>query len=117
MLGDESDILSRIQHLIKKDNLMFPTDDDVSGSTLSLIVIALTYRLHPIELVDGKLGNLHISANRLSFTEIIHIYTECLRIRGSFFDSGSIENLNSSDDPKEMIHYAPAIEWMEAAEE
>ena len=96
---------------------MFPTDDDVTGITLSLIVIALTYRLHPIELVDGKLGNLRISANRLSFEDINHIYTECLRVRGSFFDSDPIKNLNSSNDPKEMIHYAPAIEWMEAAEE
>ena len=116
MIGEETDILSRIQHLIK-DNLLFPTEDDVSGSTLSLIVISLTYRLHPIELVDGNLGNFYRSTNRLSFEDIKHIYTECLRIKGSFFDSGPTQNPNSSNDPKEMIHYAPAIEWMEAAEE
>ena len=116
MIGKDTYTLSIIQTLIK-DNLVFPTDDDVSGSTVSLIVIALAYRLHPIELVDGKLGNFHISTNQLTFEDIKHIYTECLRTKHSFFDSRPTENPNSSNDPKEMIHYAPAIEWMEAAEE
>ena len=116
MIGEENYILSRIRPLIK-DNLVFPTDDDVTGITLSLIVIALTYRFHPIELVDGKLGNLHNSASQISFEDIQDIYTECLRTKGSFFDSGQIGNPNPSNDTKEMIHYAAAIEWMEAAEE
>ena len=116
MIGEENYILSKIQPLIQ-NNLVFPTDDDVSGITLSLIVIALTYRLHPIELVDGKLGKFRIAANQISFEDIEHIYTECLRTKGSFFDSGQIGNPNPSNDTKEMIHYAAAIEWMEAAEE
>ena len=116
MIGEDNYILSRIQPLIQ-DNLVFPTDDDVSGITLSLIVIALTYRLHPIELVDGKLGKFHTAANRISFEDIKHIYAECLRTKGSFFDSGSIGKPNPSNDTKEIIHYAAAIEWMEAAEE
>ena len=116
MIGEQTYVLSRIQHLLK-DNLVFPTDDNVSESKLSLIVIALTYRLHPIEIVDGKVGNFHISTNRLSFEDIKHIYTECLRTGVSFFDSEPIANPNSSTYPKEIIHYALAIEWMEAAEE
>ena len=96
---------------------MFPTDDDVTGITLSLIVIALTYRLHPIELVDGKLGKSHISGNRISFEDVEHIYKECLHTKGSFFDSGQIGNPNPSNDTKKMTHYAAAIEWLEAAEE
>ena len=113
MIGEENYILSRIQPLIK-ENLVFPTDDDVSGVTLSLIMIALTYRLHPIELVDGKIGKFHKVLNRISFEDIKHVYSECLRTNTSFFNSGSS---NSSNVTKEMVHYAVRIEWMEAAEE
>ena len=116
MIGEENYILSRIQPLIK-ENLVFPTDDDVSGVTLSLIMIALTYRLHPIELVDGKVGKSHIVESRISFEDTQHIYSECLRTKSSFFDSGQIGRQESSNDTKELVHYTVAIEWMEAAEE
>ena len=115
IIGIENHIISRIQPLIQ-ENLVFPTADDVSGVTLSLIVIALTYRLHPIELVDVKLGKHEIVGNRLSFEDINDIYAECLRTKSSFFNSGQIGK-EQEDGVKETIHYAVAIEWMEAAEE
>ena len=116
MIGEENYIISRIQPLIR-ENLVFPTDDDVSGVTLSLIVISLTYRLHPIELVDGKVGKFHLVTNRISFEDTKHIYEECLRTKTSFFNSGQIGKHNPSNETKKMVHYAAAIEWMEAAEE
>ena len=113
-LGEENHILSRIQAHIN-EILVFPTKDDVVGATLSLMVLALTYRIHPIELVDGKLGKYRQTNSRLSFDDIKHIYEECLRSKSSFFDSGQIGRPDY--EGKEIYHYAVAIEWMEAAEE
>ena len=96
---------------------MFPTNDDVSGVTLSLIVIALTYRYHPIELVDTKSDQFHMKNDQLSFEDIKHIYKECIASQNSLFDSGQIGNPIRSNDTKKIFHYAVAIEWMEAAEE
>ena len=96
---------------------MFPTNDDVSGVTLSLIVIALTYRYHPIELVDTKSDQFHMKNDQLSFEDIKHIYKECIASQNSLFDSGQIGNPIRSYDTKKIFHYAVAIEWMETAEE
>ena len=86
---------------------------DVSGATRSLLILALTYRLHPIELADGKLG-CHQTDAKLSFDDVKHISNECLRSKASLFDAGTTENPDWNI--KNTTHYAIAIEWMEAAE-
>ena len=113
-IGEENHILSRIQAHIN-ESLVFPTKDDVIGATLSLMVLSLTYRIHPLELVDGKLGAHRQTNTKLSFDDIKHIYQECLRSKSSFFDSGQVGRPDY--DGKGIYHYAVAIEWMEAAEE
>ena len=90
-----------------------PTRNDLLGATFSLWILPLTYRFHPIELVDGKLGERQTNA-RLLFEDVLHVAEECyssetsvfLDTRRSYFENAK------SDKP----NYAVAIEWMEAAE-
>ena len=94
---------------------MFPTTEDVSGAAFSLMVLSLTYRFHPIYLVDGRLGQQDTDA-RLTIEDVKHIIHECLQSKQSLFDSGQIGDSTSSNRTKNVTHYALAIEWTEAAE-
>jgi hypothetical protein len=99
------------------DRMVFPTKNDVVGATFSLMILALTYRFHPIDLVGGKLGCQKTNA-RLTFDDVQHVVKECIRSKHSLFDSGMIETMEETDYAtlKEATHYAIAIEWLEAAE-
>ena len=97
--------------------MIFPTKNDVVGATFSLMILALTYRFHPIDLVDGKIGYRQTNA-RLTFGDVKHVVNECIRSKKSLFDSGMIETMEETHyaTSKEATHYAIAIEWLEAAE-
>ena len=104
----------KMKDLVSED-LMFPTKEDVSGAIFSLMVLSLTYRFHPIKLVDGQLGDIETQA-RLSIEDVMHIINECLESKQSLFDSGQLGDSGKSNETRNITHYALAIEWTEAAE-
>ena len=90
-----------------------PNAKDLSGTTFSLWVLPLTYRFHPIKLVDGILDNRQTNAT-LQFEDIIHISQECFSSHTSLF----LDTKRSYFKNARTMHlrYAVAIEWLEAAE-
>ena len=92
----------------------FPTDDDLSGAAFSLLILPITYRFHPIHLVDGKLGT-HETDAFLTFDDVNHIVQECLSSNKPLFIPKDYHN-SKFTVKKDVKHYATAIEWMEAAE-
>ena len=92
-----------------------PNNDDLSGAMFSLLILQLTYRIHPIELVDGKLGHRETNAS-LTFDEITHIIKECLSSTKPFSILKPPTLFGFPSAHRETKHYAIAIEWMEAAE-
>ena len=74
--GDENSVLSMIQKHMS-ERLVFPTKNDVVGAAFSLMILVLTYRVHPTELVEGKLG-YHQTSSRLTFEDVKYIANEIL---------------------------------------
>ena len=91
------------------------SEEDVSAVAFSLIVLAVTYRFHPIEIADGKLGNDKTDI-RLTFDDITYIANICLNSTHSVFESGLFAVSTHSNTNPKTKHYAMAIEWLEAAE-
>ena len=90
-----------------------PIRNDLLGATFSLWILPLTYRFHPIDLVDGKLRERRTNA-RISFEDVLHIVDECYASKTSVF----LDTKRSyfQDVKNEQPNYAVAIEWLEAAE-
>ena len=93
----------------------FPWEDDLSAAAFSLLRLPITYNFHPIKIVDGKLGNYETSA-KLTFNDVNYIVDVCLNSTYSIFESGMFGEPPDLNDSLETIHYALAIEWLEAAE-
>ena len=93
-----------------------PWEEDVSATAFSLLILPLTYRFHPIDLIDGKLGESNVSNVKLTFDDVIHIVNVCLNSTHSVFESGVFGEPYQSNYAEETKHYAIAIEWVEAAE-
>ena len=90
-----------------------PIRNDLLGATFSLWILPLTYRFHPIELVDGKLKARQTNA-RLLFEDVLHVADECYSSETSvFLDT---RRTYFQDAKSDKPNYAVAIEWMEAAE-
>ena len=64
-------ILTVTRQFLRRGN-QFPTDDDLSGAAFSLLILPITYKFHPIHLVDGKLGT-HETDAFLTFDDVNHI--------------------------------------------
>ena len=109
----ESIILSVTRQFLREGN-QFPFDDDLSGAALSLLILPITYRFHPIELVDGKLGTRETDAF-LTFDDVNHIVQECLSLNKPLFIPMNYHK-SKFMVKNDVKHYATAIEWMEAAE-
>ena len=95
--------------------LKLPWKEDVNAAAFSLLFLPLTYNFHPIDMVDGKLGNYYTDA-RLTFDDVIYITKVCLNSTYSIFKSGIFGEPYRVVARKWTTHYAIAIEWMEAAE-
>ena len=111
-LGWETSVMPMIGKHMNK-GMELPTKNDLLGATFSLWILPLTYRFHPIELVDGKLKG-HVTNARLDFDDIIHISQECFSSTKSLFLDTHRSYFKKAES--NYIHYAVAIEWMEAAE-
>lgn len=109
----ENIILSVTRQFLREGN-QFPFDDDLSGAAFSLLILPITYRFHPIELVDGKLGTRETDAF-LTFDDVNHIVQECLSLNKPFFIPMNYHK-SKFMVKNDVKHYATAIEWMEAAE-
>ena len=92
----------------------FPTEDDLSGVAYSLLILPITYRFHPIHIVDGKLGTRGTDAF-LTFDDVNYIVQECLSLNKPLFIPMDYYNSKSMVN-NDVKHFATAIEWMEAAE-
>ena len=120
-VGNKNLIFSLVgKHLNMR--LMLPWEEDVNAAAFSLLFLPLTYNFHPIDMVNGKLGNIAINS-RLTFDDVIYITKVCRNSTHSIFESGIFGDLTGPDwntdrkvDRKPTTHYAIAIEWMEAAE-
>lgn len=90
-----------------------PTRNDLLGAVFSLWILPLIYRFHPIEIVDGKLGERRTNS-RIMFEDILLIADECLSSKSSIF----LDTKRSyfQDFTNDGPNYAVAIEWLEAAE-
>ena len=103
-----------------KGNTM-PSKKDLSGAVFPLLVLPITYKFHPIKLVDGILGTRETNA-RLSFDDVLHISRECLSsntpflIPTDYYNTAWSKPNFSSQRNSHLTHYAAIIEWMEAAE-
>ena len=102
------------KHLDQK--IEFPWEEDVSAAAFSLLLLPFTYGFHPINLVDGKLGDEFKSNVKLTYDDVIYIVNVCLNSTYSIFESGILGEPYQSIDASETRHYAIAIEWLEAAE-
>ena len=90
-----------------------PIRNDLLGATFSLWILPLTYRFHPIELVDGKLGARQTNA-KILLEDVLHVADECYSSETSvFLDT---RRTYFQDAKNDKPNYAVAIEWMEAAE-
>ena len=101
------------QRFINK-RLRFPTTDDVTASIYALLILGLTYRIHPIEFANGQLGNYQTKA-RLTFDDVTDIIHECNNSKQSLFEFENTANEEISNDIMKTTHYATTIEWLEAA--
>ena len=90
-----------------------PTRNDLLGATFSLWILPLTYRFHPIEMVDGNL-NGHDTNAKIMFEDILHIADECYSSKTSVFLDTKRSYFQNTKNCQS--NYAVAIEWMEAAE-
>ena len=102
------------KHVDKRMEL--PWEEDVSATAFSLLILPLTYRFHPIDLIDGKLGESDASNVKLTFDDVILIVNVSLNSTHSVFESGVFGEPYQSNYVEETKHYAIAIEWVEAAE-
>ena len=90
-----------------------PNSNDLSGAAFSLMILPITYNFHPINLIDGKIGERNTNA-RLKYVDAIFLAEECLSSTESLFlDTRKTYFQNNTNKTK---HFAMAIEWMEAAE-
>ena len=90
-----------------------PTRNDLLGATFSLWILPLTYRFHPMDMVNGNLEG-HQTNARINFDDILHVADECYYSRTSVF----LDTKRSyfQDTKNDQLNYAVAIEWVEAAE-
>ena len=110
--GKQNSILSIVKRHMN-EGMAIPIKNDLSAATFSLWILPLVYRVHPIELVDGKVGGRQTNI-RLDFEDIIHVAEECFHSSKSLFlDTRRSYFVNAKSND---FNYAVAIEWTEAAE-